>query len=63
VSRPVNESTYLFRASKQKDTINDASLSKEELIQEMTKEMLEAADNLEFEKAAYLRDQIKAIKS
>ena len=29
---------------------------------ELTREMLEAADNLEFERAAYLRDQIAALK-
>ena len=34
-----------------------------ELIAELTKDMLEAADNLEFERAAYLRDEIKKIRS
>ena len=29
----------------------------------MKREMLEAADNLEFEKAAYLRDKIKEMES
>ena len=33
-----------------------------DLVAELTKEMLEAADKLEFEKAAYLRDQIAKIK-
>ena len=28
----------------------------------MTREMLEAADDLEFERAAYIRDKIKALK-
>ena len=37
-------------------------LSDSELIQELTKDMLEAADNLEFERAAYLRDEIKKLK-
>ena len=37
--------------------------SVEELIAELTKDMLQAADNLEFERAAYLRDQIKELKS
>ena len=32
------------------------------LIAELTKDMLEAADNLEFERTAYLRDQIKELK-
>ena len=34
-----------------------------DLIAELTRDMLEAADNLEFERAAYLRDQIKKLKS
>ena len=33
-----------------------------ELIAELTREMLEAADRLEFERAAYLRDQIASLK-
>ena len=33
-----------------------------ELLAEMTREMLEAADDLEFERAAYIRDKIKALK-
>ena len=33
-----------------------------ELIAELTRDMLEAADNLEFERAAYLRDQIAEIR-
>ena len=34
-----------------------------EVILDLEREMLEAADNLEFERAAYLRDQIKKLKS
>ena len=37
-------------------------LSCSELIAELTRDMMEAADNLEFERAAYLRDQIKELK-
>ena len=33
-----------------------------ELIEELTREMLAAADALEFEKAAYLRDQLKKLR-
>ena len=36
--------------------------AREEVLEELTREMLEAADNLEFERAAYLRDQIKELK-
>ncbi len=34
-----------------------------DLVAEMTREMLEAADKLEFERAAFLRDQIKKLKA
>ena len=37
-------------------------MSSSDLIAELTRDMLEAADNLEFERAAYLRDQIKELK-
>lgn len=70
VTREVNESTYLYKSSSvpggaaasglpSRDEARDTA----ETIAEMTREMLEAADNLEFERAAYLRDQIKALKS
>ena len=36
--------------------------ARESLIAELTREMLEAADNLEFERAAYLRDKIKSLR-
>ena len=39
-----------------------SGLSSGDLIAELTRDMLEAADNLEFERAAYLRDQIKELK-
>ena len=35
---------------------------KEKLIAELTKEMRSASAKLEFEKAAYLRDQIKELR-
>ena len=68
VKRKVNESAYVFRAGKHgfsavpppKDARTE--LSNAELIQELTRDMMIAADNLEFERAAYLRDQIAAIK-
>ena len=37
-------------------------MSSSDLIAELTRDMLEAADNLEFERAAYLRDIISAKK-
>ena len=69
VKRSITESTYLFKAGKTAGTTSCSLPSTEkgttdsaELIAEMTKEMLEAADSLEFERAACLRDQIKKLK-
>lgn len=66
VKRSINESSYLFKASNKNSfasTVMDEKISSAtELIAELTKEMLEAADNLEFERAAYLRDKIKELK-
>ena len=66
VKRSIKESSYLFRASNKNSfasTITDEKIaSTQDLIAELTKEMLEAADNLEFERAAYLRDKIKELK-
>ena len=68
VKRAITESTYLFKSAKQDKNKAvaaqfPAETNKEELIAEMTREMLEAADNLEFERAAYLRDEIKKLKA
>lgn len=66
VKRSINESSYLFKTSNKNSfasTVTDEKISSAtELIAELTKEMLEAADNLEFERAAYLRDKIKELK-
>ena len=66
VKRSINESSYLFKASNKNSfasTVTDEKISTAtDLIAELTKEMLEAADNLEFERAAYLRDKIKELK-
>ena len=67
VKRAINESSYVFKANASASRPieghgGSADLSQEELLQELTRDMLEAADNLEFERAAYLRDQIAAIK-
>lgn len=66
VKRSINESSYLFKASN-KNTFASAvadekAVSAMDLVAELTREMLEAADNLEFERAAYLRDRIKELK-
>ena len=63
VKRAINESAYVFKSGKVEKWkgekgANDVS----DVIAEMTTEMLQAADNLEFERAAYLRDQIAQLK-
>ena len=64
VKRAINESAYVYKASeevrvKSEELRNDSS----EIIEELTREMLAAADALEFEKAAYIRDQLKKFKT
>ncbi len=69
--RALNESAYVFAAGK--NTVPRAvpgrgvdkpatASTAADLIAELTRDMLEAADNLEFERAAYLRDQIEKLK-
>lgn len=66
--RTLNESAYVFAAGKLKSAPGLASGNEKgrvetpDLIAELTRDMLEAADNLEFERAAYLRDRIKELK-
>ena len=70
VKRAINESAYVFKSKSGAEVVQrtgSSSVSGREsspadLIAELTKDMLEAADNLEFERAAYLRDQIKELK-
>lgn len=72
VKRAITESTYLFKAGNTgrpggagASAVSGAAGAVEDaaaLIAELTRDMLEAADNLEFERAAYLRDQIKELK-
>jgi excinuclease ABC subunit B len=66
VSRPVEESLGATAAgfAKAASVINDAggNFDVTETIRQIEEEMIEAANNLEFEKAALLRDQIKELK-
>ena len=64
VKRAINESSYVFKAGKTPafPTAQTFQTSQASLLEELTRDMLEAADNLEFERAAYLRDQIAALK-
>ena len=65
VKRAINESAYVFRSGRTSGVVPVVTASggdTAELLAELTKDMLEAADNLEFERAAYLRDQIAELK-
>ena len=68
VKREINEAAYVFKSGTRNEVKvrgegeQRMELSDSELIQELTKDMLEAADNLEFERAAYLRDEIRKLK-
>jgi excinuclease ABC subunit B len=66
VSRAVEESlsTREDQAAKASAVLNEAggNLDVTETIRELEEEMLSAANNLEFEKAALLRDQVRELK-
>ena len=70
VKRAINESAYVFKSKSEvvvvqrtgSSSVSRLESSPADLIAELTKDMLEAADNLEFERAAYLRDEIKRMK-
>ena len=72
VKRSINEASHLFKSggARVASVLPDGGSAPAmpggetaaELVAELTREMLEAADNLEFERAAYLRDQIKSLK-
>jgi len=65
VKRAINESSYVFKAGKSPKghQLVEEVVSESNLLEELTRDMLEAADNLEFERAAYLRDQIAQLKA
>ena len=66
VKRTINESVYVFRRGEPDKPkgrkIRDTGAIEQEVIDDLRREMMEAADALEFERAAYLRDQIKALE-
>jgi len=65
VKRAINESAYVFAAGKASAPAapkGEGAAAGTDLVAELTRDMLEAADNLEFERAAYLRDQIRKLK-
>ena len=64
VSRSIEESLSLKNDDKAISVIRDAGRDFDvtETIRELEEEMLQAANNLEFEKAALLRDQVRELK-
>ena len=64
VKRAINESAYVYKSkgAEKAGSVQSPNLSTSQLLEELTRDMLEAADNLEFERAAYLRDQIASLK-
>ena len=73
VKRAINESAYVFKAEvksksgvdveeRSSSSVSRLESSSADLVAELTRDMLQAADNLEFERAAYLRDEIKKLK-
>ena len=65
--RAINEAVYVYsEAKKTERAVVNATPEKfdvAETIAALQEEMVQAADALEFERAAYLRDQIKALKA
>ncbi|MGN0847365.1 MAG: helicase-related protein, partial [Kiritimatiellia bacterium] len=68
VKRAINESVYVYSEAKKPGggpakAESPESTDVQETIAALQEEMLQAAEALEFERAAYLRDQIKALKT
>ncbi|MCQ2388245.1 MAG: excinuclease ABC subunit UvrB, partial [Kiritimatiellae bacterium] len=64
VKRAINESAYVYSTRRGEPAASPADaekLNRAEVLAALKKEMLEAADALEFERAAYLRDQIRKL--
>ena len=64
VSRAVEESLAVYEENREEaaGVLQDANLDVAQTISELETEMLKAAEDLQFEKAALLRDQIKELK-
>lgn len=65
--RAINESVYVYSEAKRSERRDAAETPEvrdvQETIASLQAEMLQAADALEFERAAFLRDQIRELKS
>jgi excinuclease ABC subunit B len=66
VKRAINESVYVYSEAKKTEraAANETpeTYDVRETIAALQEEMMQAADALEFERAAYLRDQINALR-
>ena len=68
MKRAINESAYVFAAGSAALAASGAGrvtrdgIPVADILAELERDMLEAADNLEFERAAYLRDQIRELR-
>jgi excinuclease ABC subunit B len=64
VSRAVEESLAVYQSTRDEaaGVLKDANMDVTETVKELEGEMLKAAEDLQFEKAALLRDQIKELK-
>ena len=69
MKRKINESVYVYTAGKNAGKTAPVAVSvpggtvDKVVLDDLRREMMEAADALEFERAAYLRDQIKKLES
>jgi len=67
VKRAINEAVYVYSEAKKTEraavNATPEKFDVAETIASLQEEMMQAADALEFERAAYLRDQIKALKA
>ncbi len=67
VKRTINEAVYVYSDAKKTKALSAAererTLDKQATVEELRREMLAAAEALEFERAAFLRDQIRKLES
>ncbi len=62
VRRSLTEQVKARQTARQAIRFSDSEYEKTELVSQIEKEMLEAAETLDFERAAFLRDQLRELK-
>ncbi|MHC4115695.1 MAG: excinuclease ABC subunit UvrB, partial [Planctomycetota bacterium] len=62
IRRSLSEQIKARQTAQQAIRLNESEYDKVEQISELEKEMLEAAETLDFERAAFLRDQLRQLK-